>query len=242
MPTPTTAPRRAAALLPLPALVALLAAATPARAQTSRADPTDFQSWYGSRLRLDLPRRWEASLQYRLRLVDNSSLYRGSYATGEVGYSPAKRVSLFGSYRLAAVDEGTFHRYAAGAEAGRKLRATTLSLRTMVQYQKQNFAGNDETSSDEDTFLRTRVEAKRPLSKALDVYASTEPYFKLGEGSDYPVDNWRNTLGLKWAYAKGRKVDLFYIYRPDYGKRYNRTFHVVGVDLDFDVKVRGRGK
>jgi hypothetical protein len=230
-----------AAALTLASLGACLGAA-PALAQTSRADPTDFQSWLGAGVKLDLPNRWESSLDYRARLVDNASAYRGSYVTGEVGYNPTKRLGVFTSYRLAAVDDGTYHRAAVGAEQKGRLRGTTLAFRSMVQYQRQNFDGNDEGSSDTDAFVRTRLEAQRAVTRSVDVYASTEPYFKLGAGSQYPVDNWRNTLGVKYEYAKGRKLDLFYIYRPDYGKSYNRAFHVVGADLDIEVKVRGRGK
>jgi hypothetical protein len=235
---PARRTRRAAAAL----LCAAPLAAAPASAQTSRGDPTDFQSWLGAGVQLDLPNRWETSLEYRARLVDNASAYRGSYVTGTVGYGPRKRLAVFTSYRLAAVDDGTYHRYAVGAEQKAKLRGATLAFRPMVQYQRQNFEGNDETSSDTDAFVRTRFEVERGVTRSLDLYASTEPYFKLGEAGGYPVDNWRNTLGAKYEYARGRTLDLFYIYRPDYAKSYNRAFHVVGMDLDLDVKVRRRRK
>jgi len=152
-----------------------------------------------------------------------------------MGRGLGKYLTLFGSYRLALVEGATFHRYAAGAEAAVKVPPFSFALRPMLQYQRQNFEGNDEQSSDSDTFLRTRLEAKFAAARRLDLYASTEPYFNFGGG--YWVDNWRNELGLKYEYLKGAKLGLFYIYRPDYGKSYNRTFHVIGIDLDFDVKV-----
>ncbi len=87
--------------------------------------------------------------------------------------------------------------------------------------------------------MRTRFEVKRQVSSRFDVYASTEPYFTSGDG--YLVDNWRNTVGAKIDVATGRRLDLFYIYRPDYAKAtYNRTFHVMGVDLDWSVKISRR--
>jgi Protein of unknown function (DUF2490) len=212
--------------------------ASPAAAQTSRSDPTDFQGWYGGSLRLDLPDRWRASAEYRLRMVDNATRVRGSYVTLGASRRVTGPVRLLASYRLALVDNGTFHRYAAGGEAERDVGAFTLGVRGLVQYQKQNFSDNDETSSDEDTFVRTRLELSRTLTRRVDVYASSEPY--LAVGADQLVDNWRNTIGTKLQLAKGRKLNLFYIYRPDYAKAtYNRTFHVIGVDLDWTVKVGG---
>ena len=53
----------------------------------------------------------------------------------------------------------------------------------------------------------------------------------------YPVDNWRNTVGVQWEFLKKRKIDVYYIYRPDYAKEfYNRTYHIFGAELSADVK------
>ena len=211
-----------------------------AHAQTSRGDPTDVQSRLGVGLHFDLPNTWETSLQYRIRHVDNVAQYRGSYLTGEAKFKPLSAVALLGSYRLAAVNNGKFHRYAVGAEVTREMGPTDLALRGLLQYQKQNFTDNDEQSSDEDVYVRTRLELKHAVGERVDVYMSTEPYLKRG---NWAVDNWRNTLGTKVEYAKGKKLDLFYIYRPDYGKpTYNRTFHIIGLDFDFDFKVGGKSK
>lgn len=217
------------------ALAALLASAGAGRAQTSREDPTDFQTWYSAAVNVDLPDGWEASARYRLRMQDNASAYAGSYLTGELGYRPLKGLTLLGDYRLALVEGGTYHRVGVGVDASRRVGGgTTLSFRPMVQYQRQRFADDDE-GGDEDLLLRTRLRVRHRISKPLDVYASTEPYFTFERG-EHPVDNWRNTVGLQYEFARDRKVDLFYIYRPDYARDYNRSFHVVGVNLEFDVK------
>lgn len=221
------------------AVAVLALAAVPLDAQTSRADPTDVQAWYGAGLKLDLPRRWEASVRYRARMVGDASSFRGSYLTGEVGRGLGRRVQLFTGYRLALVDDGTYHRVAVGGEYEHRLGRATLSLREIVQVQRQRF--DDDEQGDSDAFSRTRAKAEYALTRHVDVYASVEPFLPIGGGdgaSRYAVDNWRNTLGVQLAYGKGRRVDLFYIYRPDYARSYNRTFHVVGADLDFTVKPR----
>jgi hypothetical protein len=213
-----------------------LTAATPARAQTSRANPTDFHAWAGATLELDLPNRWEATLQYRLRMVDNASIYRGSYLGGEAAHGPVRWLSILGGYRLALVDDRTYHRLAGGVEAIARMGALRASFRPMLQYQRRNFADNDEQAGDGTTLLRTRLRARYRPTDRLDVYAAVEPYFAFGE--DYPIDNWRNTVGIKYGVLPDIAVDLFYIYRPDYTRSYNRTFHVVGVDLEIARRIR----
>ena len=214
----------------------LLPAATTAHAQTSRADPTDVQGWYQLGVDLDLPKKWEASAEYRLRTVDGASQYRGSYVTGEIGRALGKHLSLFANYRYADVEEEVTHRVGLGAELQRRLGGTTLSFRPQVQHRFQG--GDDEQGTDARTLVRTRVKLQQRLTSRLAVYASTEPY--LDFAAAYPLDNWRNTVGTKWEYARGKTVDLFYIYRPDYAKSYNRTFHVLGVGLGFDATIAGK--
>ena len=212
-------------------LTALAALTTPLRAQTSPTNPSDVQAWYGAVLELDLPNGFEASLEYRLRMVDDASSYRGSYWTAEGAYGLSDWLSALAAYRLALVNGGTYHRYAIGAEAQYDPSdALRLSFRPYLQHQQQNFPDNDEQAGDEKTLLRTSLRARYELRDGLDVYASTEPYFAFGE--DYPVDNWRNTFGVKYNVFGDVAVDLFYIYRPDYARSYNRTFHVIGVELE----------
>jgi len=81
------------------------------------------------------------------------------------------------------------------------------------------------------------LQARKKLSKKTDLYFSSEPYLTFEKG-EYPIDNIRNTIGLKYQWIKNSKVDFFYIYRPDFAKSYNRTFHVLGVMLDIDLKVK----
>jgi len=208
-----------------------LSLAATATAQTSRTNPTDVEGWVEAGLRVQLPGRWESSLRLRGRFVDDMSAYRATYLTTELEYSPRTELSVFGNYRVeAGADHRRTHRVATGAEQGWKRGETRLRLRSMVQHQRRP-AADGETSGQSTAFARVRAEIARAVTDALDVYASVEPYFPLRDGAAYPVDNWRNTVGLEYAYARGRDVGLFYIYRPDYGRSYNRTFHIIGVEL-----------
>ncbi|MBU6366758.1 MAG: DUF2490 domain-containing protein [Gemmatimonadetes bacterium] len=233
---PLPLPRLAVARLAVALLaVALPAASPPLAAQPTRADPVDWQAWYGGALTVDLPRRWETQVDYRVRYQDNASRWLGSYVTTELSRGVGRGLRLGGSYRLAQVGDRTFHRLAAGPSWERRVAGVRVGARVLAQYQRQTFDGDDEGGSDTDTFVRTRLQLRRPLTRWLRGYVSTEPFFAVG--GDFPADNWRNTIGTEWDLGKGRALDLFYIYRPDYGKRsYNRTFHVVGVQLELDWK------
>lgn len=214
------------------AIFLILPLSSEAAGQTSRRDPTDLQGWYGAALVLDLPDGWEGSIQYRLRTVENASDYRGSYLTWEAKHRHLDWLEFQWSYRLARVEDGTFHRVGIGSELRHDVGQIRLSARSILQYQKQTFADDD---ADANLLLRTRLRARYSLEGGHNLYASVEPYFSFG--ADYPIDNWRNTIGFQYEIAPGFGADLFYIYRPDYAREYNRTFHIVGLDLEFTREV-----
>lgn len=200
--------------------------------QTTK-DYTDFQTWYGASVKLDLAHQWAVTAQYRMRLIDDASYYRGSYLYGEVDKGLNNTFSLKGSYRLAMVDEGTFQRYAFGIEAKKAIKNFSFTLRPMIQYQSQTFEGDDE-QTDSDTYLRTRLTGKYKLTRKLDVYAYTEPFIKLENGQ--ALDKFRNSAGLKYEVFKDFKVNLFYIWQPDYSKKHVHNYHIAGLDLEFTLK------
>jgi hypothetical protein len=200
-------------------------------AQPTRSDPVDVQSRVGIQLKMNLPKKWEGSLGYEARMVSDASEYHGSYFDGELGRTLGKHLMLFTNYRFASVADAHSHRFGFGAEAERKTAHFTVSFRPMFQYQHSLFDDAEQGSSDA---LRTRLRVKKPFGERLTLYGSSEPYFAFT--GIYPVDNWRNTVGMQWAFMKKRKMDVYYIYRPDYSKpTYNRTYHIVGAELSAEV-------
>lgn len=219
----------------LPVLLVMLGVAgAGGRAPAAEVDQDDLQSRSGLRLNLNLPQKWEVDLDYQFRMVDDLSTYRGSYFTVETDYHLTKEITAIGAYRYILGNEGDAHRFAAGLEVETRLHKVRLAFRPLIQY-RTAFVDDGEVGGDGDTFARTRLRAEYPVTKKLDAYAAIEPFF--GFGGEYPIDNWRDELGLQYAFTKGVRLDLYYIYRPDYGKAYNRTFHVVGVTLRFSTKV-----
>lgn len=221
-----------------PSVLALVLVASGARvhAQTSRTDPVDIQTRVGMSLNFSLPKKFESALEYELRMVDNASAYRGSYLTGELGYAFGKHLSGLTTYRIARVGDVVTHRTGIGAQLEQmRGERITISFRPLLQYQKER-VDDDGQTIDATTFLRTRLRAKFQQRKHVALYGSVEPYFTFH--GDFPVDNWRNTLGVQYQFTKHRKIDVHYIYRPDYAKIYNRTYHTFGVEFVQDLKFR----
>ncbi|WP_428657941.1 DUF2490 domain-containing protein [Runella sp.] len=197
---------------------------------------TDFQAWPGASLKLDLPKKWAVTIQYRSRFIENSTYYKGSYLFGAVEYDFHKNLEVMANYRLAMVDVGVFHRYFVGVAGKAKFGRFNLMLRPAIQYQSQRFTGDDEVRLDADTYFRPRFTVKYKLSKKWDVYAYAEPFMALN-GRKTKIDNWQNSIGFKYEFLKNQKLNPYFIWQPDYShKKYMLTNYIVGLDIEFSVK------
>jgi hypothetical protein len=147
-----------------------------------------------------------------------------------------KNLDLLADYRAAFTQKGVYHRLSFGAEATKNISKFDFGFRVLIQNQLQDF--NDVTKEDQKNgFWRTRLEVNYEVSDFIGIYASSEPIMKFN-GVHF-VDNWRNTLGLKLNVANRTKLNLYYMYRPDYAKAtYDRLFQVVGVNLDYTLKLK----
>ncbi len=199
--------------------------------QPTRTDPIDMQGWFGTSLTLDLKNKWEAGIDYQVRLQNNLSSYKGSYISFSAARKVSKTIFMQGEYRLASVAGATFHRFSVGGEYEPKVPVVDLSLRVLFLNNIQDFLDPAEATQNE-IFWRARLKLSKRINKQWSVYASLEPIMKIG-GNSF-VDNLRNTVGVKKRLSKFAKLDLSYMYRPDYAKtNYRRYFHVIGANVDF---------
>lgn len=208
-------------------------------AQTSASDPVDVQGWYGVGVGVDLKNKWSVGLDYQARFQNNLASYKGSYISFSGSKGISKRVDLLGEYRLGLVSGATYHRFSAGGEYQPKLKGIDLGLRVLVLNNIQDFL--DVTEATQKTgFWRARLKVGKKFTKKWEGYLATEPVMEFG-GNSF-IDNWRNTIGFKRKVSSNAKLDVFYMYRPDYSKAsYNRLFHVIGLNLDFSAKA-GKSK
>lgn len=197
---------------------------------------TDVQAWPGVSLTLDLPKKWALTFQYRSRLIDNASYYKGSYVFTALEYDVHKHLELMANYRLALVDAGTFHRYFLGLALKTKWDRFTFALRPAIQYQRQRFTGDDEVRLDADTYVRPRFTVRYRLSKKWDVYAYAEPFVALADPKT-KIDNWQNSVGCKYEFLKNQKLNPYFIWQPDLShKKYLLTNYIAGLDIEFSMK------
>jgi hypothetical protein len=205
----------------------------------TKADPSDVQGWYGASFNTNLPHKWSANLNYQARFIDNLSYYNGSYITLGAAKKINKHLDFMGDYRLALVRAGVYNRFTIGTELSGKLKHLNLAFRFQLQNQLQEF--DDVTKpNDKSGYWRTRFQGKYAINKKWEVYASVEPIMKFG--ASYFVDNIRNTIGCKYKLRKDLKLDVFYIYRPDYSKSYNRVYNIIGLNADYTIKVKKHKK
>ena len=162
-----------------------------------------------------------------------------SYFTIEGSKSVSKKIDLIAEYRLGKVQTATYHRFSAGSEFNTKIKTIDIGIRLLVLNNIQDFLDPADATKHAG-FWRARFKIGYRINKKWEGYISTEPIMEFGANSF--VDNWRNTVGLKHKFSPNTKINVFYIYRPDYAKAsYNRIFHVLGFSLDFKVKPKNKG-
>lgn len=209
-------------------------------AQTSAADPVDVLGWYGIGLAFDLKNKWEAGVDYQARFQNNLTSYKGSYISFFGTKAVSKRITIQGEYRLGLVEGSAFHRFSLGGEYEPKMRQVDLGFRILFLNNIQDFI-DPVAASQNDLFWRARLKANMKINKKWAMYLLAEPVMKFG-GNRF-VDNLRNTIGFKHRTSKSSKLDLYYMYRPDFAKaKYNRTFHVIGMNVDFKLPRPGKKK
>lgn len=205
-------------------------------AQTSKTDPNDVEGWAGIGLNIKLPGKWDIGMDYQLRTDSNVSRYKGSYFTPEINYKLSKKLKAIANFRYASTNNGNSSRIGMGMEYAEKFKKWKLEFRPQLQYTIK-YANDGDVSNQSKWILRTKLGLEFALSKKLEAYTSVEPFFTFDK-TEYFIDNIRNTIGLKYEYKKNNSLGFFYIYRPDYAKSYNRNFHIAGIKLDLNWKIK----
>lgn len=197
---------------------------------------SENQIWLGAACKLDFKKGWAVTVQYRVRETKDVTKYYGAYLFISPEYKINKHFNVFADYRYASVvDVGYYHRFAIGGEAQTKWKRFEFVFRPMIQKQNQYFLGDDEQNFDNSAYLRPRLKIQYKVNKRVDVYIYGEPFVDIQNKTS--VDWWQNSFGVKYEYTKNQKINFFYIWQPDYTKKYLHTFNIYGIDFDFTIKV-----
>jgi hypothetical protein len=201
-------------------------------ASQAQKSTVDLQTRPAVTLKLDLPKGWEISTQYRAKFDQNSSNYKGTYLYLGLEKKVNKYLSAMVNYRFGLVDGEKFNRISGGLEGKFKYKSFTFSLRELYQSQQQVSSENIA-----ENYLRSRFAVKCALVKKLDFTISTEPFMHKKNGV-FETDFWRNRAGITYEYMKNKSVNLFYIWQPDVNKKYPDTKNFIGINFIFDLKVK----
>lgn len=203
--------------------------------QTSRQDPVDWQGWTSAKLNLDLPKKYEAYVEYERRYDANISIINAAYL--DLGFSKklSKKFKVLAQYRLAKVENRTFNRYTFGAEYGQSQKKNSWGYRALFLNKLYEFDNGLPDILFGDAYSRFKIFYERELTPKIAIGLSSEYIFNLSEGIE--LDNIRNKINANYQINKNGKLDLFYMYRPDFAKKYNRTFHILGISYTHQLKI-----
>ena len=207
------------------------------QAQATRTDPIDVQAWFGAGLDFDLPKKWQAGIEYQSRIENNIKTLKGSYYSFSLEKEIVKHVTVMGQYRLSKVQGEQFSRFGFGFTLDKKLGEVKTDLRLLYQNKQLDLVDpiNQEPA---DHYLRARARARKALSKQLDLIASFEPIYRVQQG--VKIDNYRIQGGVRLHFNKAASLDIFYLNRPDYFKSYKRQYHVFGTAFSYEFKIKKR--
>jgi hypothetical protein len=202
--------------------------------QTSRSDPNDKQARYGINLSVDLPKKWETNFSYQARYRNDFQDFRGGYFTFGLQKEILKNLSPLAEYRIAWLNNSTYHRITAGLIYKQHIHKLKLSLRGLAQNQMEEF---DDTNKEDthDLYWRVKLNALYPLMKRLTMHASAEPVMMVN--GIHNLNSWRSVVGLKFEIIRKLDIDLYYLNKQDYSKSYDRTIDIFGVGLDYTLKL-----
>lgn len=207
------------------------------QAQATRTDPIDVQGWFGAGLDFDLPKKWQAGIEYQSRVENNVKTLKGSYYSFSLEKEIVKHITVLGQYRLSKVQGEQFSRFGFGLTLDKKLGKIKTDLRFLYQNKQLDLVDPINREAP-DNYLRARLRARKELSKKIDLIASFEPIYRIQQG--VRIDNYRIQGGVRLHFNKAASLDIFYLNRPDYFKSYKRQYHVFGTAFSYEFKIKKR--
>ena len=205
------------------------------KCQATLSDPVDYQHWTQLGLQTDLGDKCKLEMDWQGRWQNNARDFRGNYLSLGSSFQANKRFHLLGEYRYSDVSNRFNHRFTLGLNYDKKLaKGLKLNGRILVQNRIQDFPDED-LPVESALYYRLKIQLNYKINKRIDCFASVEPICKVG--GDFPVDNWRNTLGVKFDVLPNLKLQVFGMARPDYGKaNYNRLYWISGINCTYSIK------
>ncbi len=205
------------------------------------AQTSDFQARGGVQVKQDLPKGFDLSLTYQVRLDHNVQAFSGSYCSADVGYKLHKHLTALGEFRYATSMDWDKFRFGAGLVWKDKLmKKTDYSVK--LRYQREHYLQSwPEIGQYPDrNNIRLKLEIERKLAKRLYLHLSAEPQWRIAGRQSF--QRIRNIVGLDWEFIKRHHIDLCYYYQPEFQGILQNSNHMVVATYSVELPKWWKGK
>lgn len=197
----------------------------------------------GIQINKDLPKGFDISAQYQLRMSNYFAEVSGSYFFATVQYNIIKKaLAAEFEYRYVTSKYEDEHRFGIGLIGKHKYKKFTFSDRLVFQREHEYFNTRYENGHEPTNVLRNRFQIKWDFKKRWDAYISCEPFFKISN-EEKELRRVRSVAGMNWEFKKNHTMNLFYQYQTDINKNEPEMMHTIGCIYEWDVpKFKKKGK
>ncbi len=200
--------------------------------QATKSNPKDIQFWGTAEIQHKFGKKLKVEGSFQKRYNYNISKLNANYFDLETEYSLNKRWSSLVAYRFVQFDDKVYNRFSIGIKYDKKWDKWKTDFRLLFQNRLYEFDDSDE--KEKLNALRFKSKLSYEINKKMETYLSIEPIVQ--SDNKKPIDNIRNIIGLEYEIQKNIKIDGFYLFRPDYGKRtYTRFFHIIGFKVQYTI-------
>ena len=195
----------------------------------------DLRLRTGVKLNMDLPKKFNFSVEYQYRVKNNISTFQGSYFSGNLEYAFVKNfLSGEVEYRYQTNYNRNVNVLGLGITVKEEVKKFRFSNRLLFQ-QKFEYTGSEfEPGHEPYTYLRDKIEAKYKCSKKLDATLFAEPFFYLS-GSQNELRAIRFAAELDWEFKKRHTMNAFYYIQPGYGSASDKIIYTVGLMYKYEL-------
>lgn len=210
----------------------LFACCAVARAQNHTQN---LQLISGIQINKDMPKGFDISAQYQLRMSNYFAEVSGSYFFGTVQYSIIKKtlVAEF-EYRYVTSKYENRHRFGLGLIGKYKYKNFAFSNRIVYQREHEYFYSRYENGHEPTNVLRNRFQIKWEFKKRWDTYVSCEPFVKISN-EEKELRRVRSIAGMNWEFKKNHTLNLYYQYQADINKNEPEMTHSIGCIYEWDM-------
>ncbi len=195
-----------------------------------------FQSITGIQVNKDLPKGFDISGQYQLRLSNSDiTIVKGSYFYASLQYSLIKKIlTTEFEYRYATSTTKDQHRFGWGLNAKYKYHKVTFSDRIIYQRGHEYFNPAYEDGHEPSNYIRNRFQVKWHFTKHWDAYVSCEPFLKISN-KEHKIDRIRAIAGINWEVKKNHVVNIYGMFQPDVNQQEPEMEYTIGCIYEWDI-------